>query len=97
MENVPQERQTVTMGSLTGLFGREKPAHRTISFAQMRERRKSLNAVMMKNESDLPIPHRPGWSSQRFRIINVDIRIRPGYSIVPLSEICALKVYGISD
>ena len=84
MENVPPERATVTLGNL---FGRPP------DFRQMVERRKSLHAVMMKNESDLPIPHRPGWSSQRFRIINVDIRIRPGYSIVHLSEICALKVY----
>ena len=92
MENVPQERQTVTMGSLTGLFRDTSACERSLGFAQMKERRKSLAAVMMKNETDLPIPHRPGWSSQRFRIINVDIRIRPGWSIVPLSEIRALKV-----
>jgi hypothetical protein len=87
MENVPPERATVTLGNLFGIRGPPDE----LGFSQMRERRKSLHAVMMKNESDLPIPHRPGWSSQRFRIINVDIRIRPGWSIVPLSEICSLK------
>ena len=87
MENVPKERATVTMGNLI-----EKCPSEQLKFSQMRERRKSLHAVMLKNESDLPIPHRPGWSSQRFRIINVDIRIRPGWSIVPLSEIRSLKV-----
>jgi len=60
-------------------------------FSQLRERRKSLGAVLAKHEVDVPIPHRPGWSSQRIKMVDLDIRIVPGWSKVPLSAISDLK------
>jgi len=60
-------------------------------FSQLRERRKSLGAVLAKHEVDVPIPHRPGWSSQRIKMVDLDIRIVPGWSKVPLSAITDLK------
>jgi len=60
-------------------------------FSQMRDRRKSLGAVLTKHEVDLPIPHRPGWSSQRIKMVDLDIRIVPGWSKVPLTAISDLK------
>jgi len=61
-------------------------------FSQIRERRQSLNQVIREESFDLPIPHRPGWSSQRINMVDVDIRISPGWSIVPLSDLSDLKV-----
>ena len=61
-------------------------------FSQIRERRQSLNQVIREESVDLPIPHRPGWSSQRINMVDVDIRIAPGWSIVPLSDLSDLKV-----
>merc|ERR1712168_1745750 len=60
-------------------------------FSQMRDRRKSLGAVLTKHEVDVPIPHRPGWSSQRIKMVDLDIRIVPGWSKVPLSALSDLK------
>jgi len=60
-------------------------------FSQLRERRKSLGAVLAKHEVDVPLPHRPGWSSQRIKMVDLDIRIVPGWSKVPLSAISDLK------
>merc|ERR1712168_1729358 len=60
-------------------------------FSQIRERRQSLNQVIREESFDLPIPHRPGWSSQRINMVDVDIRISPGWSIVPLSDLSDLK------
>jgi len=60
-------------------------------FSQLRERRKSLGAVLAKHEVDVPIPHRPGWSSQRIKMVDLDIRIVPGWSKVPLSALSDLK------
>ena len=55
-------------------------------------RRKSLNAIMLKNAFDLPQQHRPGWNGQRIQITNVDIEVEPGWTVVPLSVIKELKV-----
>jgi len=83
MDICPPERQTVRL-----------PPTRELSrmrFSAMRDRRKSLHAVIIKNEFNMPIMHRPGWSGQRINTINVDIQIESGWSIVPLSEITELK------
>ena len=43
----------------------------------------------------MPIPHRPGWyepNHQHIKEIDLDIRIVPGWSKVPLTAISDLKV-----
>ena len=81
LQYVAPERSTVTY--------RQPP---NLNFSQAANRRKSLNAVMLKSALDLPQQHRPGWNGQRFQITNVDIVVEPGWTVVPLSVIKELKV-----
>jgi len=80
LEHVAPERSTVC-----------RPQPTNMSFSQAANRRKSLNAVMLKNAFDMPLQHRPGWNGQRIQTINVDIVVEPGWSQVPLSIINELK------
>ena len=84
LQYVAPERQTVAF--------RQPP---NLNFSQAANRRKSLNAVMLKSALDLPQQHRPGWNGQRFQITNVDIVVEPGWTVVPLSVIKELKVSGL--
>jgi len=81
LEHVAPERSTVC----------RPQAATSLSFSQAANRRKSLNAVMLKNAFDMPLQHRPGWNGQRIQTINVDIVVQPGWSQVPLSIINELK------
>ena len=84
METIPQEQTTV--------YFNDEQNEKNLTFSQMKDRRKSLQKVIAQNGSDYPTTHRPGWTSQPFSIINVDIRIPKGWSIVPLSQLRPLKV-----
>merc|ERR1712106_584289 len=84
LESVAPERSTVCMF-------KQHSTDRSKQFTQAANRRKSLNAVMLKNALDLPPQHRPGWNGQRIQTINVDIVVEPGWSQVPLSWIKELK------
>ena len=77
METIPQEQTTVYLND------DQRP-----TLSTMKDRKKSVQKV----GTDYPTTHRPGWTSQPFSIINVDIRIPKGWSIVPLSELHSLKV-----
>merc|ERR1712062_952016 len=83
METIPQEQTTV--------YFNDEQNEKNLTFSQMKDRRKSLQKVIAQNGSDYPTTHRPGWTSQPFSIINVDIRIPKGWSIVPLSQLRPLK------
>jgi len=57
------------------------------NFKQLRERKKSITAVMKK----APILHLPGWTSQQMIMNNVDIRIQPGWTKIPIVRMNKLK------
>merc|ERR1712168_85779 len=62
--------------------------------SQLRERRKSLGQVLANHDVDFPIQHRPGWyepNHQHIKVIDLDIRIVPGWSKVPISAVSELK------
>lgn len=56
--------------------------------------------MLPTNFSKLPAIHRPGWSSQQMKMMNVDIRItEPGWTRVPIVQVDKLKkiIEGASD
>jgi len=62
----------------------------------VRERAASLamkeKFLLPSNFSKIPALHRPGWTSQQMKMMNVDIRItEPGWTRVPIVEVNKLK------
>jgi len=86
----PENRKTFRLNS--EVINSELAKRSQVS--QLRERRKSLGAVLANHNVDLPIPHRPGWyepNHQHIKVVDLDIRIVPGWSKVPISEVAELK------